>query len=171
MPSLKRKLDAPEISSSKHAHKRLRANAKSTVPTTSRDKVAAKTKTKSKSTKIQFRPKSTNSSLVANEQPAFPRGGADVLTPIERKQIQAQATRDAFKEHTKSQDLFQTSENLSDESEPTNGLQAPRTSLNLRKKTAGKGKVRINGVPEAPWVRIEGLSYKVLDPSVFLGSF
>lgn len=37
-----------------------------------------------------------NSSLLKEEEPMFPRGGASVLTPLEYKQIQVQAKSDAL---------------------------------------------------------------------------
>src|SRR5438876_929899 len=43
----------------------------------------------------------------ANEQPAFPRGGGGILTPIEKKQIHARATRDALREQKSAGDLFE----------------------------------------------------------------
>lgn len=75
------------------------------------------------------------------EEPAFPRGGASVLTPLEHKQIQIEATRDV---------LFEQST-----SKPTESK---------KRKTKGKDKSKKGGEviePEEAVVKIEGLNYKV----------
>lgn len=41
-------------------------------------------------------PKTENSSILRDEERAFPRGGTNALTPLEYKQIQIQATKDVL---------------------------------------------------------------------------
>ena len=84
------------------------------------------------------------------EEPAFPRGGASVLTPLEHKQIQIEATRDVlFEQGAKS-------------SKPD--VEADEDTPRPKKKSKSKGKNKkdvVNTEPEEEVVKIEGLSYKV----------
>lgn len=106
------------------------------------------------------------------EEPAFPRGGASLLTPLEHKQIQIQATKDVLFEqntgrkapnHGLEDDESDTGEQ---EQEQVNGV--PATS---KRKPRSKGqKDKKAGAVEEPGIRIEGLSYKRLVPgSLILG--
>jgi rRNA biogenesis protein RRP5 len=89
------------------------------------------------------------------EEPAFPRGGASILTPLEYKQIQNEATRDVLFEQ---QGISRKQETQDEESvEPM-----------VSKKTAKKRKFKLKGQEmtqkqdvEDESVKIEGLSYKV----------
>ena len=47
--------------------------------------------------------KDENSSILRDEERAFPRGGASALTPLEYKQIQIQATRDVLFEEKRTE--------------------------------------------------------------------
>lgn len=101
----------------------------------------------------------TKLSVLRSEEPAFPRGGASVLTPLEHKQIQIQATRDVlFEQNTgkkSARNEFEDDEN--EEDQPNHAESAPPKAK--RKKGSKKGKsVEVN---EEAGVRIEGLSYKV----------
>lgn len=92
--------------------------------------------------------------ITRTEEAAFPRGGASVLTPLEYKQINIEATRDVlFEQGAKS------SKSDSDGEEGTS---------QSKKKSKGKGKAKgkskkntANTEPEEDIVKIEGLSYKV----------
>nr|POF13886.1 rrna biogenesis protein rrp5 [Quercus suber] len=99
-------------------------------------------------------------SILQSEDRAFPRGGASVLTPIEQKQIKAQAERDVLYEQQtglkvshdgEDEDLFD--ENHTEE-------EAARTKKKARKSKREdvKDKTKVGG----PTVRIQGLSYKTL---------
>jgi len=80
-----------------------------------------------------------------DEEVAFPRGGASVLTPLEHKQIQIEATRDVLFE--------QGAKDVVEGDAPA------------KKKSKSKGKnKKANEQPqeEEDSVKIEGLSYKVL---------
>lgn len=81
-------------------------------------------------------------SKMKEEEAAFPRGGASVLTPLEHKQIQIEATRDA---------LFEQDNAIADVGASTK-----------KQKSKSKGKKSNDEVATAEeTVKIEGLSYKV----------
>ncbi|MCJ1354910.1 MAG: rRNA biogenesis protein rrp5 [Icmadophila ericetorum] len=113
-----------------------------------------------------------NVSILKGEEPAFPRGGASVLTPLEHKQIQIQATRDVLFEQkagNKSAPLDSgDEENEGDEdgvsvhaSKPKGTLRKPKPKSREKK---GAKALKENGI------RIEGLSYARLVPgSIVLG--
>jgi rRNA biogenesis protein RRP5 len=164
MAPVKRKSNAIESSGAKALAKRQRTDA---TPADS-DNLAEKSAGKSSKAGTASS-KSSNPvpiSLWTNEQPAFPRGGASLLTPIERKQIEAQATRDALKEHASSGDLFSTSGGrVHDESDKEGITQSiPDGSKQRRKKTSKRHKPSDGGKQESAAVRIEGLSHKVSRP-------
>jgi len=88
-------------------------------------------------------------SKIGDEEAAFPRGGASVLTPLEHKQIQIDATRDVLFEQEESK-LSKRADELED---------AP---VRKGSKSKNKGKTTIKpNEPEPDVVKIEGLSYKV----------
>lgn len=90
-----------------------------------------------------------NPKISRAEEPAFPRGGASVLTPLEHKQIQIEATRDV---------LFEQGTRSSKPDEEDG--EAPRP----KKKSKPQGKNKKGSEvaePEEETVKIEGLSYKV----------
>jgi rRNA biogenesis protein RRP5 len=88
---------------------------------------------------------------VREEEAAFPRGGASVLTPLEHKQIQIEATRDV---------LFEQEGGKS--SKPDEGDGEPPARKKHKPKSKGKGKKGVEAAePEEDIVKIEGLSYKV----------
>lgn len=98
-------------------------------------------------------------SVLRNEEPAFPRGGASILTPLEHKQIQIQATRDVlFEQSTGIKSVHNEFEDEEDEEDkPGHADSAPRKARAKRGSKKGKS-VEIK---EEVGVRIEGLSYKV----------
>ncbi|KAK4633547.1 rRNA biogenesis protein rrp5 [Fulvia fulva] len=99
-------------------------------------------------------PKSALKSILQQEERAFPRGGAGVLTPIERKQIQAQAERDVLiEEEGGVANAADEDGELFDEE-----AAAPAKKKQKKKRDGEKGdkKVKITEV------RKEGLSYKNL---------
>jgi rRNA biogenesis protein RRP5 len=91
-------------------------------------------------------------SRIREEEVAFPRGGASILTPLEHKQIQIEATRDV---------LFEQGAKSSKGNEEVGDIDNSE-----RKKNRSKSKNKVKkgdapGEPEEPTVKIEGLSYKV----------
>lgn len=86
-----------------------------------------------------------------DEETAFPRGGASILTPLEHKQIHIDATRDVLFEQTASR------------AKEEDGEAATAPGGKKRKpKSKGKKGEEVKG-DEDDQIRIEGLSYKVRD--------
>ncbi|QSZ37176.1 hypothetical protein DSL72_009270 [Monilinia vaccinii-corymbosi] len=107
-------------------------------------------------------PPATKISRVKDEEVAFPRGGASVLTPLEHKQIQIDATRDVlFEQHG------------AKSSKPGGEDQEGDDTSKVKKKGKGKGKGKKTAQDvdvEEETVKLEGLSYKRLVPgSLVLG--
>jgi len=108
-------------------------------------------------------------SALGNEEPSFPRGGASILTPLEHKQIQFEATRDVLFEQ---QSFRKTEIGLDNDIENRDVDMEASSQISKAKrrpKTKGKnGQVTAN--TEEPGIRIEGLSYKRVVPgSIILG--
>lgn len=84
---------------------------------------------------------------------AFPRGGASVLTPLEHKQIQIDATRDV---------LFEQygAKSSKPDGEDQEGEDTPKVRKKGKGKAKGKKAAQDTEVEEET-VKIEGLSYKV----------
>jgi rRNA biogenesis protein RRP5 len=92
-------------------------------------------------------------SKIREEEVAFPRGGASVLTPLEHKQIHIEATRDVLFEQQsgKSSRVYAVGQEEDD-------VQPTKRKLKAKSKSK-KGKDTTE--PEEESVKIEGLSYKV----------
>ena len=108
--------------------------------------------------------KSTSKLIAPKEEPAFQRGGASILTPLEHKQIKIQATRDALFEQSTGQKA-KNAEFEDEENEDDGDIESHEKSAKPKANTKAKRK-RAKGSEkdETPILRIEGLSYKV-DPS------
>ncbi|KAH8696661.1 putative rRNA biogenesis protein RRP5 [Talaromyces proteolyticus] len=112
--------------------------------------------------KSAVRQQDSDFSIVRDEEPSFPRGGGSVLTPLERKQIQQQATRDVLFEHkgpsktTRGlvEDDSDVDIDMQDASADVKPAKKPRKSQH--KKQANQPK------PNKEGVRIESLSFKRL---------
>lgn len=101
-------------------------------------------------TKIPHVPKI---SKIRDEDAAFPRGGASLLTPLEHKQIQIEATRDVlFEQGAKSQ-----TDGAGEDGEATGKRKHKSKSKGKEKGKKGSDAAEA----EEEDVRIEGLSYKV----------
>jgi rRNA biogenesis protein RRP5 len=103
----------------------------------------------------------------STEQPAFPRGGADILTPLEKRQIRAEAERDVLIEQKrkKNKDLFDS--HRSDEpSSDEQGISVDGIDDDFptpkRKNALKRWKVQTTEADLTP--RIEGLNYKRIIP-------
>ena len=108
-------------------------------------------------------PKASELSVLRDDEPSFPRGGASVLTALERKQIQIQATKDVLFEQKgpkKSTREFDDDNDDDDEDvemdDDTTSAKKPR-----KKKTAKGKKSDKKEKSEKPEARIEALNYKV----------
>jgi len=115
--------------------------------------------------------RSSTLSVLGAEEPSFPRGGASLLTPLEHKQIQIDATRDVLFEQQSSE---KTKAVLDDGLENGDSNVAETTKLSKGKargesKTSTK-KGQVIKETQDHGVKIEGLSYKRIVPgSVVLG--
>ena len=108
-------------------------------------------------------------SVLREEEPAFPRGGASVLTPLEHRQIKFQAKQDVlFEQTTGKKSAKHDFEDEGNESDEMNQPNHPPIKMRRNHKSKDK-KGKVSGVVEKG-VRIEGLSYKRLVPgSMVLG--
>lgn len=97
-------------------------------------------------------------SVLLLEEKSFPRGGASVLTPLEQKQVRAQAERDVLFEHHTGKKAPRTGDEdgLFDEDEPT------ESRPNKKRKKSQNGRPRDSAKDESQGVKIHGLSYKNL---------
>ena len=105
--------------------------------------------------------KPTSKLVVPREEPAFQRGGASILTPLEKKQIQVQATSDALFEQKTGQKAknpeFDEDENEDDVDIDERKIPAKPKANTKAKRKRPKGAEK----EEVSSLRIEGLSYKV----------
>ena len=84
--------------------------------------------------------------LLKEEEPLFPRGGGSVLTPLEQKEIQIQAKRDAlFEEHA--------------------GANGKGGKDGKSKKKRRKSEVETQPAHDPDAVKIESLNFKVSRPT------
>ena len=100
-------------------------------------------------------------SVFREEEPAFPRGGAHVLTPLEQKQIQVEAKQDVLFEQSTGQKALRYGSDGEPEEDEGAPRPASRSRKALHKLTSAAGKPRAKKLIEDRGVRIEGLSYKV----------
>ena len=118
---------------------------------------------------IQSEKHTSTLSALGPEEPSFPRGGASILTPLEHKQIQIEATRDVLFEQQSSK---KTRNELGEDIE---NRQVDAGEISKLPKLKGRSKTRNKKgqvITEArePSVKIEGLSYKRIVPgSIILG--
>lgn len=102
-------------------------------------------------------------SILKEEEPAFPRGGASVLTPLEYKQVHIQATQDVLFEQSTGKKLH-NDEFEDEENEKVRFDSVNRHPSNTRKKKPSQKKLeKPFRVGEEKPIRIQGLSYTVSD--------
>lgn len=104
--------------------------------------------------------KSTNVSVLRDEEPAFPRGGASVLTPLERKQIQLEATQDVLFEQKGPKKSSGAGEDEDEDEDAEIGGAAAKKARKPR-KTKAKKKAEEKEAADKKGVRVEGLNFKV----------
>lgn len=106
--------------------------------------------------------KAESVSLLRAEEPAFPRGGASVLTPLEHKQIQSQATRDVlFEQKTgKRHSGIESGDEENDSDEATEEPNAAKSNVPRKSRSKAKDK-KTSNTHEKHGMRVESLSYKV----------
>ncbi|RMD43542.1 hypothetical protein DV735_g1530, partial [Chaetothyriales sp. CBS 134920] len=161
MPALKRKSDD---NSADAKSKRPRPDAKSKTA----GEKSKGVKSNGPSVKEETKPKKERApvkSVLSKEQAPFPRGGADVLTPIEKKQIQAQAVRDAVKEQAGSSDLFSSTaapdNDSAGEEKGANG-KSEQPKDRKKKNASRKKSKKAEADAEPETTKISGLAYKRL---------
>ena len=128
--------------------------ARSRKPTDTEDRPSKRLRPEEKDGKTSSpkNPHVPKISKVREEEVAFPRGGASILTPLEHKQIQIEATRDV---------LFEQQGAKSTEPDTEGG---DGETIRKVKKTKSKGKGKKGTTqtePKEESVTVEGLSYKV----------
>lgn len=119
-------------------------------------------------------PSASELTVLRDDEPSFPRGGGSVLTPLERKQIQIQATKDVLFEQKGakgSSGHFAAEDDEDDEDvqmgDADNTTAAAKKSR--KRKTSGK-KGAEKDAQDKQAVRIEGLNFKRIVPgSMVLG--
>lgn len=89
-------------------------------------------------------------SVLKDEEPMFPRGGANVLTPLEQKQIQVEAKADARREEE-----FNVSQS---------------SSRKKKSKRAEKSSSKTEKMPAEDVVKVESLNFKVSKANIGIGS-
>ncbi|KAF2104800.1 nucleic acid-binding protein [Rhizodiscina lignyota] len=105
------------------------------------------------------------SSVLQAEERAFPRGGASVLSPLEHKQIQIQATRDVLFEQS---GASRREQQFDDEESSAENVGPARPLAKKRRRT--KAEKQDEDIKDESQVKVEGLSYKRLVPgSMVLG--
>ncbi|KAF2138712.1 uncharacterized protein K452DRAFT_255494 [Aplosporella prunicola CBS 121167] len=105
------------------------------------------------------------SSLLKQEERSFPRGGASVLTPLEHKQIQNEATRDVLFEQSNKRAPKGGESDDDVDMEGAEGAKPAKKKRKSKDRKSGAGAEK-----KETELRIEGLSYKKLAPgSMVLG--
>lgn len=164
MAPVKRKGNAPEDSSAAAPKKRVkyRDNEGNKDPKRKRKQSeAADSKDATpKERNEESAPKPAAVSILREEQPAFPRGGNNVLTPIERKQINIQATKDVlFEQKTaggkEPKDSDDEESAFEETDKPAAGPKPKKRKSKASKSSSSRERTEKEGV------RIEGLNYKV----------
>ncbi|KAK5449934.1 rRNA biogenesis protein rrp5 [Exophiala xenobiotica] len=156
------------------AKRRLADEGASTSPANKRSKSDSKSESKSKSqtstSELNESKKAKPVSVLTKEQAAFPRGGAGLLTPLERKQISAKATRDVARER-KHQDLFGEGGTQAQDTSDEEASIASETEVKKATKKSKKNKRRPeDSATGAPTVQIGGLNYRrITTGSLILG--
>jgi rRNA biogenesis protein RRP5 len=135
------------------------ARTKKTFDTEDRPSKRLRPEENEKSTSSNKIPAVPKLSKAREEEAAFPRGGASVLTPLEHKQIQIEATRDVlFEQGAKSAATAEEG-----------GEAQNATRKKTKSKLKGKGKKGgEEASPQEETVKIEGLSYKVSPRALLL---
>ncbi|CAG8413254.1 unnamed protein product [Penicillium salamii] len=158
MAPIKRKGNAPEESNGKRAKVGAEEGKKDYKKSNDATSTAAK---------------ASELSVLRDDEPSFPRGGASILTPLERKQIQIQANRDVLFEQKGTQKPPQkkTSDEFDDDSDNDVEMEDEQTAApakkSRKKKTKGK-KSADKESDDKQDVRIEGLSFKRIVPGAMI---
>ncbi|KAF7175532.1 hypothetical protein CNMCM7691_009097 [Aspergillus felis] len=162
MAPIKRKGNAAEEAVTRQPQKRVRVGGAE----------QGKDQKKQRTTESASDAKPTELTVLRDDEPSFPRGGGSVLTPLEKKQIHIQATKDVLFEQKgskKSSDNFAVGDD--DEDIEMDDAEDNATSAKQSRKRKTKSKKRAEQeANEKKGVRIEGLNFKRIVPgSMVLG--
>ncbi|KAJ9637806.1 rRNA biogenesis protein rrp5 [Coniosporium tulheliwenetii] len=164
MAPMKRSADGGSGGSSKPKH-----SADDRAVKRQRKSEPATNETKVKPAKVPAQTEKTpsaKSSILQQGEKAFPRGGASVLTPLEHKQIQIQATQDVLFEQSGQKRRDADAEG-GDENMDIDG--AAEGTAKKQKRRKGKDHKKTAAMPkEEPRMKIEGLSYKRIVPGTMV---
>ena len=104
----------------------------------------------------------SNLSILKEEEPAFPRGGASILSPLEYKQIKIQATNDVLFEQSTDKKPVRNDFGYDENDEGQSGRNERQPSSKTMKKKPSKNTIgQLITTDQGTGVRIEGLNYKV----------
>jgi rRNA biogenesis protein RRP5 len=98
-------------------------------------------------------------SILSQEERAFPRGGASILTPLEHKQIKIQADRDVLFEQAGGKKQKSDDFSSDDDEDAAAGADSGAAPKKKRKTKADKRAAKA-AEDEKPTTKIHGLSYK-----------
>lgn len=147
MAPIKRKGNVPEETATRQPQKRAKVGAEEAKKEKPKDTAA----------------KASELSLLKEEEPSFPRGGGSVLTPLERKKINIQATQDVlFEQKGPKKAPRQTNED-DDDDEDSDAVDE-ETAAPAKKSKKKSKKAKKSGSAEKSEkasVRIEPLNFKV----------
>jgi rRNA biogenesis protein RRP5 len=170
MAPTKRKGDAAGVADAKSARKKARilADAQSKDPKSSRKATQPKPvggKKHSPSGAHDSTAQTPKTSIFKDEEPSFPRGGGNLLTPIEKKQIQAKVNRDVLFEQ-QGLESHNPDDFGSDDNDDFDGGEAAKDGevsipVKKAKKTHKSGKKRSVPGREHGGVKVESLNFKV----------
>ncbi|CRL24371.1 Tetratricopeptide-like helical [Penicillium camemberti] len=165
MAPIKRKGNAPEENTSRQPQKRAKVGAEE----------AKKDHKKPTDATTSTAGKASELSVLRDDEPSFPRGGASVLTPLERKQIQIQANRDVLFEQKESGNKKPSqktpSNEFAEESDNDVEMEDEETTTTTKKSRKKKSKSKKSADKETgdkENVRIEGLSFKRIVPGAMI---
>ncbi|KAJ5978090.1 hypothetical protein N7501_001432 [Penicillium viridicatum] len=165
MAPIKRKGNAPEENTARQPQKRAKVGAEE----------VKKDHKKSTDTTASTAGKASELSVLRDDEPSFPRGGASVLTPLERKQIQIQANRDVLFEQKESGNKKPSqktpSNEFAEESDNDVEMEDEETTTTTKKSRKKKSKSKKSADKETDDkenVRIEGLSFKRIVPGAMI---
>jgi rRNA biogenesis protein RRP5 len=140
MSSLKRK-DAPSRSANAKAAKKSKPSQSSKREVSTQGSTDPQSRASKLSGELSTSLTKSIISKPKDEEPMFPRGGGSVLTPLEQKQIHAEAKADALRE------VFETED---------------KPKSRKKRKAADHGlKDKKDTIPSEDVVKIEPLSFKV----------
>jgi rRNA biogenesis protein RRP5 len=109
-------------------------------------------------------PAAPKPSVFKEEEKAFPRGGASILTPLEHKQIQIKANQDVLFEQSGAGAKRGGDDGFSDMGSEDEAAAAKAA----KKRTAKKSKKTADDGDKEQVVRVEGLNYKKLTPGTII---